>query len=98
MTDHRISDIQKKTLKILYWLNERQGEDHLPVPATALFEMVSKNMQHTIAASNYRKSCRTLVERGILNQYRHPKTLRLAYKLTPDGKEQAKKICDKDSD
>ncbi|MDC9590720.1 chromosome segregation protein ParM [Xenorhabdus sp. XENO-10] len=98
MTSRRISDIQRKTLKILYWLNVREGINHLPVPTTALFKMVAKNTQHTIAASNYRTSCHTLVERGILNQYRNPKTARLAVDLTPYGTQLAKEICDKDGD
>ncbi|WP_434523830.1 chromosome segregation protein ParM [Photorhabdus asymbiotica] len=96
MVSRRISDIQRKTLKILHLISEREGDNHYPIPATALFKMVSVNTQHTIAASNYRTSCHTLVKRGLLSQYRNTKTARLAYKLTPDGKQQAKGICDKE--
>lgn len=94
MSSRRISDIQRKTLKLLYLISERDGDDHLPVPATALYKMVAANTQHTVAGSNYRTSCHTLVSAGLLNQYRHPKTVRLAFKLTSAGKQLAKDIYD----
>ena len=97
MASHRISDIQRKTLLILHLISERNGDNPPPVPATKLFEMVSANTQHTLAASNYRISCHTLVSSGLLEQYRNPKTARLAFKITQDGKLLAIQYLEKDS-
>lgn len=94
MASHRISDIQRKTLKILHLICERFGDNHQPVPATKLFEMVAANTQHTLAASNYRTSCHTLVSSGLLEPFRNPTTSRLSFRLTSAGKAMAKEIYD----
>lgn len=81
--DVRISEIQALTLRLLL-IFASKGQGH-PIPSVVLLAAVEKNRAKTTYASNFRKSCHILVEHGFIDLHRHPKSLKMAYTLTPLG-------------
>ncbi|HHO0939040.1 TPA: chromosome segregation protein ParM [Aeromonas hydrophila] len=78
----RLSGIQRLTLRLLLAIEQRRTE---PVPVIDLFGMVEKNRTSSTYQSNYRKSCHTLAERGLLALHRTP-AFRPAFLLTDAGR------------
>ncbi len=56
-----------------------------------ILEMINSARQSGIHGTNFRTSCHTLVENGLLNKYRNA-SLKLAFRLTDDGRERAGEI------
>lgn len=79
----RLSGIQRMTLRLLLVIEQRGIAS--PVPGTKLFEMVERNRTSSSYLSNYRKSCHTLVDRGLIERHRSP-SLQLAFRLTDVGR------------
>lgn len=80
--DIRLSGIQRLSLRLMLMMAQRGIER---TPNTDLFKMVEKNRTTSTYASNFRKSCHSLVDNGFLNLHRHPKTLKMSFSLTPLG-------------
>jgi DNA-binding MarR family transcriptional regulator len=87
----RLSSIQKDTLFVL--LAIRDNGVTKPIPCTNLLSLLNQSRQKQVAASNFRTSCNTLVDNGLLHKYRNPKNLTQAYSLTDAGIELARKIA-----
>ncbi|UTM60478.1 chromosome segregation protein ParM (plasmid) [Photobacterium sp. CCB-ST2H9] len=87
----RISSPQKDALFVLLLIEEKGEND--PFPATDLLMTVNKirpwNKQ--VDASNFTRSCHKLAENGFVHRFRHPQSLRLAFKLTDLGRPVAEK-------
>lgn len=81
--DVRISEIQALTLRLLL-LFATKGQSG-PIPSVVLFQAVEQNRKKTTFASNFRKSCHLLEENGFIHLHRNPKSLKMAYTLTPLG-------------
>lgn len=84
----RLSSTQKDVLFILYAIEA--GGKAEPVQCKIL-EMINSARQSGIHGTNFRTSCHTLVENGLLNKYRNA-SLKLAFRLTDDGRERAGEI------
>ncbi len=82
----RLSSTQKDVLFILYAIEA--GGKAEPVPGVKILEMINSARQSGIHGTNFRTSCHTLVENGLLNKYRNA-SLKLAFRLTDDGRERA---------
>lgn len=78
----RLSGIQRMTLRLLLAVEQRNVE---PVPATKLFDMVECHRTSSTYKSNYRKSCHTLVDHGLIERHRS-RSLQLAFRLTDAGR------------
>ncbi|MEW5137376.1 hypothetical protein AB1Y39_09335 [Escherichia coli] len=61
------------------------------LPGVKILEMINSARQSGIHGTNFRTSCHTLVENGLLNKYRNA-SLKLAFRLTDDGRERAGEI------
>lgn len=79
----RLSGIQRMTLRLLLAIEQRGVTS--AVPGTKLFGMVERNRTSSSYLSNYRKSCHTLVDRGLIERHRSP-SLQLAFLLTDAGR------------
>lgn len=79
----RLSGIQRMTLRLLLAIEQRGIAS--PVPGTKLFGMIERNRTSSSYLSNYRKSCHTLVDRGLIERHRAP-SLQLAFLLTDAGR------------
>lgn len=85
----RLSSTQKDVLFILYAIEA--GGKAEPVPGVKILEMINSARQSGIHGTNFRTSCHTLVENGLLNKYRNA-SLKLAFRLTDDGRERRRDI------
>ncbi|EBD8899352.1 chromosome segregation protein ParM [Salmonella enterica] len=85
----RLSSTQKDVLFILYAIEA--GGKAEPVPGVKILDMINSARQSGIHGTNFRTSCHTLVENGLLNKYRNA-SLKLAFRLTDDGRERAGEI------
>lgn len=85
----RLSSTQKDVLFILYAIEA--GGKAQPVPGVKILEMINSSRHSGIHGTNFRTSCHTLVENGLLSKYRNT-SLKLAFKLTEDGRERAGEI------
>ncbi|WP_283631236.1 chromosome segregation protein ParM [Shewanella baltica] len=85
----RLSSTQKDVLFILYAIEA--GGKAEPVPGIKILEMINSARQSGIYGTNFRISCHTLVENGLLKKYRDT-SLKLAFKLTEYGRKRAEEI------
>ena len=82
----RLSSTQKDVLFILYAIEA--GGKAEPVPGVKILEMINSARQSGIHGTNFRTSCHTLVENGLLNKYRNA-SLKLASRWTDERRERA---------
>lgn len=85
----RLSATQKDVLFILYAIEAGGKAD--PVPGVKILEMINSARQSGIYSTNFRTSCHKLVENGLLTKYRNV-SLKLAFKLTDNGRERAGEV------
>lgn len=93
-TSTRLSGVQKDILFVLYGLTERKNVDG-PLPAMTILELLNRGRLNQVADTNFRRSCHTLAQHGLLNKYRDRQSLKLAFDLTSTGNEIARNIYQK---
>lgn len=93
-TSTRLSGVQKDILFVLYGLTERKNIAG-PLPAMQLLEIINRGRLNLVADTNFRRSCHTLAQHGLLNKYRDRQSLKLAFGLTSTGNEIAQGIYQK---
>lgn len=93
-TSTRLSGVQKDILFVLYGLTERKNVDG-PLPAMTILELLNRGRLNQVADTNFRRSCHTLAQHGLLNKYRDRQSLKLAFGLTATGSEIAQGIYQK---
>lgn len=82
----RISAIQKD---VLYVLAVLEGKKILePVPLVKILTIVNAGRSRDIHTNNFRVSCHTLVDNGLLQKYRS-RSLHLAFTLSESGRQLA---------
>ena len=84
----RISGVQKDILFILYAYAERQSVSG-PLSGMKLLSIINQGRLNSVADTNFRRSCHTLAQHGLLNKYRDRQSLMLAFDLTAAGREKA---------
>ncbi|WP_017891087.1 hypothetical protein [Serratia sp. S4] len=84
----RLSAVQKDVIFVLFDLVERKGITGA-VSAMRLLSMINYGRCQLVADTNFRRSCHTLVQHGFLEKYRDRQSLKLAFRLSPMGKENA---------
>jgi hypothetical protein len=87
----RLSGVQKDILFVLYGLTERKNVDG-PIPAMQLLDILNRGRFNPVADTNFRRSCHTLTQHGLLNKYRDRQSLKLAFGLTNAGNEKAQDV------
>ncbi len=90
-TSKRLSGVQKDILFVLYGLTERKSLAG-PLPGMQLLQILNRGRLNPVADTNFRRSCHTLAQHGLLNKYRDRQSLKLAFDLTSTGKENARNI------
>lgn len=93
-TSMRLSGVQKDILFVLYGITERKNIDG-PIPAMTLLGLLNRGRLNLVADTNFRRSCHTLAQHGLLNKYRDRQSLKLAFGLTATGTEIAQGIYQK---
>lgn len=93
-TSTRLSGVQKDILFVLYGLTERKNIDG-PLPTMTLLELLNRGRLNPVADTNFRRSCHTLTQHGLLSKYRDRQSLKLAFGLTATGSEIAQGIYQK---
>ena len=93
-TSTRLSGVQKDILFVLYGLTERKNING-PLPAMTLLELINRGRLNQVADTNFRRSCHTLAQHGLLNKYRDRQSLKLAFGLTVTGSEIARGLYQK---
>lgn len=87
----RLSGVQKDILFVLHGLTARQDVSG-PLPAMRLLEIINRGRLNQVADTNFRRSCHTLAQHGLLSKYRDRQSLKLAFALTATGSEIARNI------
>lgn len=87
----RLSAVQKDILYVLYGLEMRQGKV-APLPLISLLRIVNSVRLQLLADTNFRRSCHTLNQHGLLEKYRDRQSLQLAFALSATGREKAREI------
>lgn len=85
----RISTLQADTLFVLYAIEQRGVVT--PIPGVKLRDMVNASRSPAVYPANFRASCHTLVDHGLVEKYRGG-SLQLAFRLTDAGRERAREI------
>lgn len=80
----RLSAIQKDVLFVLFAIRAKGKPG--PVPSMALLGMINRGRAQEVFPSNFRTSCHTLVNNGLLHKYRDEQ-LNLGFSLTEAGAE-----------
>ena len=93
-TSKRLSGVQKDILFVLYGLTERKNING-PLPAMTLLQLLNRGRLNQVADTNFRRSCHTLAQHGLLSKYRDRQSLKLAFSLTTTGGEIAQGIYQK---
>ncbi|NTZ48353.1 chromosome segregation protein ParM [Lelliottia aquatilis] len=93
-TSTRLSGVQKDILFVLYGLTERKNVTG-PLPAMQLLELINRGRLNQVADTNFRRSCHTLSQHGLLSKFRDRQSLKLAFGLTSTGSEIAQGIYQK---
>ena len=88
----RISSIQSDILFILF-LVEMKGNVN-PMPSMKILELINKNRAALVADTNFRTSCHKLNEYKMIDKYRSS-SLKLAWRLSDEGRAKAEKIYTK---
>ncbi|MNO02209.1 hypothetical protein D3C81_2225390 [compost metagenome] len=57
-----------------------------------LLEILNRGRLNPVADTNFRRSCHTLAQHGLLNKYRDRQSLKLAFELASTGNEIAQGI------
>ncbi|HIF9347122.1 TPA: hypothetical protein ACX6RX_003233 [Photobacterium damselae] len=78
----RFSTTQRLALKILMDHQENVGGIK---SAMDLYDDVCRELMYPPTKANYRISMHTLIKRGFVDLFRHPKSLKMAYQITDDG-------------
>ncbi|MGL4507371.1 MAG: hypothetical protein ACRCUF_16750 [Aeromonas sobria] len=63
-----------------------------PFPCAKLLEIINAQRATPVAPQNLRQGLKTMAEHGMVNQFRHPTKLTLAYTLTDEGRAHAEVI------
>lgn len=90
-TSRRLSAVQKDILFILYGYAERPNFSG-PLSSMKLLGIINQGRFNSVADTNFRRSCHTLAQHGLLNKYRDRQSLMLAFDLTDAGREKAQGI------
>lgn len=85
----RVSAIQKDLLFVLFAIEARGAAG--PVPGVRLLKMINASRSAEVFPANFRASCHTLVDHGLLQKYRS-ESLKLAFSLTDEGRKRAEAI------
>ncbi|CCO45430.1 hypothetical protein VIBNISOn1_1480004 [Vibrio nigripulchritudo SOn1] len=81
-----------KPIYAILWLLEKTGGKEKAVPSTTLADLIERSaMTCEIHKKNYNRTCRTLVEHGMLIRTRDDSTGRLSFNLTDKSREIADK-------
>ena len=80
----RLSAIQKDVLFVLFAIRTKGKAG--PVPSMTLLGMINRGRSAEVFPSNFRTSCHTLVDNGLLGKYRDEQ-LNLGFSLTEAGAE-----------
>lgn len=86
----RLSSIQKTVLFVLLAIENRTGR-RIYVEAADLNGMINKNRDHAVLPNNFRVSCHTLKNNGLLISER-AEDLAIKFALTDMGRLMARKI------
>lgn len=86
----RLSSIQKNVLFVLFAIEQRNGKGTY-VKCAALNSILNNSRTNPIIPNNFRVSCHTLVENGLLISNREG-NLELLFALSDDGRLIANKI------
>lgn len=85
----RLSAIQKDVLFVLFAIRTKGKVG--PVPSMSLLGMINRGRSTEVFPSNFRTSCHTLAENGLLGKYRDEQ-LNLGFSLTDEGAELGSQI------
>lgn len=85
----RLSAIQKDVLFVLFAIRTKGKAG--PVPSMTLLGMINRGRSAEVFPSNFRTSCHTLVDNGLLGKYRDEQ-LNLGFALTAAGVERGAQI------
>lgn len=80
----RLSRNQRDVLFLLVRMELRGNRG--PFPVAKLLEIINGQRCVEVAPQNLRQGMKTLAEHGMVNQFRHPTKLTLAYTLTDEGR------------
>lgn len=86
----RLSSIQKDTLFILYAIEQKGFKD--PIPSMKVLNMINGSRSSLIADTNFRASCHTLNDNGMIEKFRCPTSLMLSWSLSESGRNKASEI------
>ena len=86
----RLSSIQKTVLFVLLAIEKRTGKQTY-VESVELNSMINKNRDHAVLPNNFRVSCHTLKDNGLLLSER-TEELAIRFALTELGRLMARKI------
>ncbi|MCW8336452.1 hypothetical protein [Vibrio paucivorans] len=87
MKQSRLRDNHKPIYAIL-WLLERSGGPDKPVPSSTLANLIERSvMTYELNRKNYNRTCRTLVEHGMLARIRDSHNGRVFFNLTDKSRE-----------
>lgn len=83
--DMRLSRNQRDVLFLLVAFEAKGARG--PVPAALMLKAINGQRSTPVAGSNFRAGLKTMVDHGLVLQFRHPTKLSLAYQMTEDGRE-----------
>ena len=86
----RLSSIQKDILFLLFAIEQKGNVQ--PVPGVTVMKMVNGSRTSEIFDSNFRVSCHKLNEHQLIEKYRSPQSLKLAWGLSELGRQKANEI------
>ncbi|NGZ66605.1 hypothetical protein G6Z92_06345 [Vibrio aestuarianus subsp. cardii] len=87
LSKHRVRANHKPIYAILWLLENQRGKDK-PVPSIMLADLIERSVTNCeIHKKNYNRTCRTLVEHGMLSRQRDEISGRVAFNLTDKSRE-----------
>jgi hypothetical protein len=86
----RLSSIQKDILFLLFAIEQKGNVQ--PVPGMTVLKMINGSRSSEIFDTNFRVSCHKLNEHQLIEKYRSPQSLKLAWGLSETGRTKAIEI------
>lgn len=86
----RLSTIQQDILFILYAIEQKGYKE--PVPSMNVLNMINASRTSLIADTNFRASCHTLNDNGMVEKFRCPTSLKLSWSLSETGRIKASEV------